>query len=162
MSSGAEVIELSSDDEEEPAPSSTALVRHAPSSPPDIKPHLLADADVKPLLLPPPLHPPGYGALVPVKTEDAVPVPVAIASPPPRALPPPRLCRQFWKSGDYVVARRNPDADAPGRLLAGEMSSPDFCRHFAFCWIFFLVGAGEHAERFAIWWCVQVGGTDCG
>jgi len=41
-------------------------------------------------------------------------VPVATASPPPRALPPPRVCRQFWKSGDYVVARRNPDADAPG------------------------------------------------
>ncbi|OEL25249.1 Protein MICRORCHIDIA 6, partial [Dichanthelium oligosanthes] len=75
---------------------------------------LLADVDVKPPLLPLPLHPPGYGALVPVKTEDPVPVPVATTSPPPRALPPPRVCRQFWKSGDYVVARRNPDSDAPG------------------------------------------------
>ncbi|XP_062213135.1 protein MICRORCHIDIA 6-like [Phragmites australis] len=112
MSSGAaaaEVIELSSDDEE-PVPSASALAL-APSSPPDIKPHLLADVDVKPLLLPPP-HPPGYGALVPVKTEEPVSVPTA--SPPPRALPPPRLSRQFWKSGDYVVARRNPDADNPG------------------------------------------------
>ncbi|KAF8696628.1 hypothetical protein HU200_036246 [Digitaria exilis] len=115
MSSGAEVIELSSDDEEEePSPGTTALARLAPSSPPDVKPHLFDDADVKPLLLPLPLHPPGYGALVPVKTEDPVPVPVATASPPPRALPPARLCRQFWKSGDYTVARRNPDADAPG------------------------------------------------
>ncbi|KAJ1283887.1 hypothetical protein BS78_03G161500 [Paspalum vaginatum] len=114
MSPGAEVIELSSDDEEEPVPSTTALAFRAPSSPPDVKPHLLADVDVKPLLLPLPLHPPGYGALVPVKDEEPVPVPVATASPPPRALPPPRLCRQFWKSGDYVVARRNPDADAPG------------------------------------------------
>ncbi|RLN25607.1 hypothetical protein C2845_PM07G12310 [Panicum miliaceum] len=110
MSSGAEVIELSSDEDEEPVPSTTALARRAPSSPPDVKPRLLAEADVKPLLL----HPPGYGALVPVKTEEPVPVPVATASPPPRALPPPRVCRQFWKSGDYVVARRNPDADAPG------------------------------------------------
>nr|CAB3473301.1 unnamed protein product [Digitaria exilis] len=115
MSSGAEVIELSSDDdEEEPSPGTTALARLAPSSPPDVKPHLFDDADVKPLLLPLPLHPPGYGALVPVKTEDPVPVPVATASPPPRALPSARLCRQFWKSGDYTVARRNPDADAPG------------------------------------------------
>ncbi|CAO2165205.1 unnamed protein product [Urochloa humidicola] len=114
MSSGTEVIELSSDDEEELVPSTTALACRDPPSPPDVKPNLLADADVKPLLLPLPLHPPGYGALVPVKTEDPVPVPVATASPPPRALPPPRLCRQFWKSGDYVVARRNPDADAPG------------------------------------------------
>ncbi|KAG2589358.1 hypothetical protein PVAP13_5NG240100 [Panicum virgatum] len=110
MTSGAEVIELSSDEEEEPVPSTTALARRRPSSPPDVKPPLLADADVKPPLL----HPPGYGALVPVKTEEPVPVPVATASPPPRALPPPRICRQFWKSGDYVVARRNPDADAPG------------------------------------------------
>ncbi|CAO2203725.1 unnamed protein product [Urochloa humidicola] len=114
MSSGAEVIELSSDEDEEPVPSTTALARRDPPSPPDVKPNLLEDADVKPLLLPLPLYPPGYGALVPVKTEDPVPVPVATASPPPRALPPPRLCRQFWKSGDYVVARRNPDADAPG------------------------------------------------
>ncbi|KAL6597872.1 hypothetical protein ACP70R_046677 [Stipagrostis hirtigluma subsp. patula] len=122
MSSGdpaAEVIELSSDDdeEEEPVPStSTALARRdPPSSPPDVKPFALAlDADVKPLLLPLPLHPPGWGALVPVKPEEPAPVPVATASPPPRALPPPRLCRQFWKSGDYVVAHRNPDADAPG------------------------------------------------
>ncbi|KAF0920968.1 hypothetical protein E2562_037854 [Oryza meyeriana var. granulata] len=30
------------------------------------------------------------------------------------ALLPPRLCRQFWKSGDYIVAQCNPDADAPG------------------------------------------------
>jgi hypothetical protein len=119
MSLGAEVIELSSDEDEEPVPSTTALARHAPSSPPDVKPHLLADVDVKPLLLPPPLHPPGYGALVPVKTEEPVPVPVATLTPPPRALPPPRLCRQFWKSGDYVVARRNPDADVPGRLSVG-------------------------------------------
>ncbi|KAG2598389.1 hypothetical protein PVAP13_5KG358400 [Panicum virgatum] len=114
MSSGAEVIELSSDEDEEPVPSTTALARRAPSSPPEVKPLLFADADVKPLLL----YPPGYGALVPVKTEEPVPVPVpvpvATASPPPRALPPPRVCRQFWKSGDYVVARRNPDADAPG------------------------------------------------
>jgi hypothetical protein len=124
MSLGAEVIELSSDEEEEPVPSTTALARHAPSSPPDVKPHLFADVDVKPLLLPPPLHPPGYGALVPVKTEEPVPVPVATVSPPPRALPPPRLCRQFWKSGDYVVARRNPDADVPGRLSVGEISAP--------------------------------------
>ena len=120
MTSGAEVIELSSDDEEEPVPSSTALARRRPSSPPDVKPPLLADADVKPLLL----HPPGYGALVPVKTEEPVPVPVATASPPPRALPPPRVCRQFWKSGDYVVARRNPDADAPGRRSAGGIAPP--------------------------------------
>ncbi|KAL6882128.1 hypothetical protein ACP4OV_011600 [Aristida adscensionis] len=126
MSSGdaaAELIELSSDEEEEPAPSTTALAlalacRDPPSSPPDIKPHALAlaldAADVKPLLLP--LEPPGYGALVPVpvKAEEPAPVPIATASPPPRALPPPRLCRQFWKSGDYVVAQRNPDADAPG------------------------------------------------
>lgn len=113
MSLGAEVIELSSDEDEEPVPSTTALIHHAPSSPPDVKPHLLADVDVKPLLLlPPPLHPPGYGALVPVKTEE--PVPVATVSSPPRALPPPRLCRQFWKSGDYVVARRNPDVAGPG------------------------------------------------
>uniref|UniRef100_A0A804RFA5 Uncharacterized protein n=1 Tax=Zea mays TaxID=4577 RepID=A0A804RFA5_MAIZE len=35
--------------------------------------------------------PPGYGALVPVKTEE--PVPVATVSSPPRALSPPRLCR---------------------------------------------------------------------
>jgi hypothetical protein len=136
MSSGAEVIELSSDDDEGPAPGSTALARRAPSSPPDVKPYLLAEADVKPLLLPLPLHPPGYGALVPVKTED----PVATVSPPPRALPPPRLCRQFWKSGDYVVARRNPDANTPGRLLAGEMPPLDFCRLFAFLWILFWWG----------------------
>ncbi|KAL5652685.1 hypothetical protein ACJX0J_038143, partial [Zea mays] len=51
------------------------------------------------------------GALVPVKTEE--PVPVATVSSPPRALPPPRLCRQFWKSGDYVVTHRNPDAVGP-------------------------------------------------
>ncbi|KAK3161025.1 hypothetical protein QOZ80_1BG0070650 [Eleusine coracana subsp. coracana] len=123
MSSGAaalEVIELSSDEEEEdelPAPgaSALALTRHAPSSPPDIKPPLLPDADVKPLLLPP-HYPPGYGALVPVKTEVPLPapVPVAVEAPRPKALPPPRLCRQFWKSGDYVVAHRNPDADVPG------------------------------------------------
>ena len=69
MTSGAEVIELSSDDEEEPVPSTTALARRRPSSPPDVKPPLLADADVKPLLL----HPPGYGALVPVKTEEPEP-----------------------------------------------------------------------------------------
>ncbi|GJN18653.1 hypothetical protein PR202_gb05835 [Eleusine coracana subsp. coracana] len=122
MSSGAaalEVIELSSDEEEEdelPAPgaSALALTRHAPSSPPDIKPPLLPDADVKPLLLPP-HYPPGYGALVPVKTEVPLPapVPVAVEAPRPKALPPPRLCRQFWKSGDYVVAHRNPDADVP-------------------------------------------------
>jgi hypothetical protein len=43
---------------------------------------------------------------------------VATVSSPPRALPPPRLCRQFWKSGDYVVACRNPDAAGPGRLGA--------------------------------------------
>ncbi|XP_062201828.1 protein MICRORCHIDIA 6-like [Phragmites australis] len=131
MGSGAaaaEVIELSSEDEEPvPVPragagaGALALARRAPSSPPDVKPRLLAGADVKPLPLLPPLlpplhHPPGYGALVPVKAEEPapVPVPVATASPPPRALPPPRLGRQFWKSGDYVVARRNPDADAPG------------------------------------------------
>ena len=124
MSLGAEVIELSSDEDEEPVPSTTALARHAPSSPPDVKPHLFADVDVKPLLLPPPLHPPGYGALVPVKTVEPVPVPVATLTPPPRALPPPCLCRQFWKSGDYVVARRNPDADVPGRLSVGEISAP--------------------------------------
>ena len=92
-------------------------------APPDVKPHLLADVYVNPLLLlPPPLHPPGYGALVPVKTEE--PVPVATVSSPPRALPPPRLCRQFWKSGDYVVARRNPDAVRPGRLSIGGISAP--------------------------------------
>ncbi|KAK3164548.1 hypothetical protein QOZ80_1AG0020860 [Eleusine coracana subsp. coracana] len=123
MSSGAaapEVIELSSDDEEEdelpvPGASALALTRRAPPSPPDIKPPLLADADVKPLLLPP-HYPPGYGALVPVKTEVPLPapVPVAVEAPRPNALPPPRLCRQFWKSGDYVVAHRNPDADVPG------------------------------------------------
>ncbi|TVU34108.1 hypothetical protein EJB05_15936 [Eragrostis curvula] len=125
MSSGAaapEVIELSSDDEDEeelpvPGAGALALVRRAPSSPPDVKPPLLADVDVKPLLLPPLDHPPpGYGAIVPVKTEDPfpTPVPVATEAPRPKALPPPRLCRQFWKSGDYVVAHRNPDADAPG------------------------------------------------
>lgn len=117
----AEVIDLSSDDDEEPVPvpstsTSTSSVAIAifPSSPRDIKPYELAD--VKPPLLYPP-QPPGCRALVPVKNEDPVPVPLAFEpseSEPPRVLPPPRLCRQFWKSGEYVVARRNPDADAPG------------------------------------------------
>uniref|UniRef100_A0ACD5VRQ3 Uncharacterized protein n=1 Tax=Avena sativa TaxID=4498 RepID=A0ACD5VRQ3_AVESA len=106
----AEVIDLSSDDDEESVPS-TSAVAIAPSSPRDIKPHELAD--VKPLLYQ--LQPPGCHALVPVKDEELVPVPLAFeASEPPRVLPPPRLCRQFWKSGEYVVARRNTDADAPG------------------------------------------------
>jgi hypothetical protein len=120
MSSGVaapEVIELSSDDDEGlpvPGPSALAL---APSSPLDVKPPLLADVDVKPLLLPP-LYPPGYGALVTFKTEEPLPTPVPVATeaPRPKALPPPRLCRQFWKSGDYVVAHCNPDAAAPGRF----------------------------------------------
>jgi hypothetical protein len=75
---------------------------------------------VKPPLLYP-AQPPSCRALVPVKNEDPVPVPLAFEpseSEPPRVLPPPRLCRQFWKSGEYVVARRNPDADAPGTLPA--------------------------------------------
>ncbi|GJM94168.1 hypothetical protein PR202_ga10787 [Eleusine coracana subsp. coracana] len=149
MSSGAaapEVIELSSDDEEEdelpvPGASALALTRRAPPSPPDIKPPLLADADVKPLLLPP-HYPPGYGALVPVKTEVPLPapVPVAVEAPRPKALPPPRLCRQFWKSGDYVVAHRNPDADVPGRFgypnLAGASPTP-----FTFLYSFDFRGA---------------------
>jgi hypothetical protein len=113
----AEVIDLSSDDDEEPVPvpvPSTSAVAIGPSSPRDIKPYELVD--VKPPLLYP-LQPPGCRALVPVKSEE--PVPLAFeASEPPRSLPPPRLCRQFWKSGEYVVARRNPDADAPGTLAA--------------------------------------------
>ncbi|KQK08254.1 protein MICRORCHIDIA 6 isoform X2 [Brachypodium distachyon] len=119
MRSGAaaEVIDLCSDDDEESVPvaSTSALAcRSAPFSAHDVSPCELPD--VKPLLYP--LHPPGCGALVPVKDEEPVPVPVPLAaepSEPTRALlPPPRLCRQFWKSGEYTVARRNPDADAPG------------------------------------------------
>jgi hypothetical protein len=146
MSSGAaaaaaEVIELSSDDDEEEegllVSSALALARRAPSSPPDVKPPLLGDADVKPLLLPP-LYPPGYGALVPVKTEEPLltPVPVALEAPRPKALPAPRLCRQFWKSGDYVVAHRNPDAAGSGRCgrpnLAGRLSLLNSCHSFDF------------------------------
>ncbi|KAF7029543.1 hypothetical protein CFC21_041253 [Triticum aestivum] len=105
----AEVIDLSSDDDEESLPfPSTSAVTIAPSSPRDVKPYELAD--VKPLLYP--IQPPGCYALVPVKDEEPVPLPLAAEA--PRVLPPPRLCRQFWKSGEYVVARRNPDADAPG------------------------------------------------
>lgn len=105
----AEVIDLSSDDDEESLPfPSTSAVTVAPSSTRDVKPYELAD--VKPLLYP--IQPPGCYALVPVKDEDPVPLPLAAEA--PRVLPPPRLCRQFWKSGEYVVARRNPDADAPG------------------------------------------------
>uniref|UniRef100_A0ACD5VXV0 Uncharacterized protein n=1 Tax=Avena sativa TaxID=4498 RepID=A0ACD5VXV0_AVESA len=110
----AEVIDLSSDDDDdgESFPvTSTKAVATAPPSPRDIKPYELAD--VKPLLYQ--LQTPGCRALVPVKDEEPVPVPLAFeASEPPWALPPPRLCRQFWKSGEYVVARCNPDADAPG------------------------------------------------
>ncbi|VAH60423.1 unnamed protein product [Triticum turgidum subsp. durum] len=105
----AEVIDLSSDDDGESLPfPSTSAVTVAPSSTRDVKPYELAD--VKPLLYP--IQPPGCFALVPVKDEDPVPLPLAAKA--PRVLPPPRLCRQFWKSGEYVVARRNPDADAPG------------------------------------------------
>ena len=123
-SAAAEVIDLSSDDDEEsvPVPStstsaSAVAIATTPSSPRDIKPYGLAD--VKPLLYPLQPPPPGCRALVPVKDEEPVPVPLAFeTSEPPRPLPPPRLCRQFWKSGEYVVARRNPDADAPGTLAA--------------------------------------------
>jgi hypothetical protein len=102
-----------------------------------VKLPLLADADVKPLLLPP-LYPPGYGSLVPVKTEEPLltPVPVALEAPRPKALPPPRLCRQFWKSGDYVVSHRNPAAAIPGRFgrpnLAGSLSLLSSCHSFDF------------------------------
>lgn len=103
------MIDLSSDDDEEPLPfPSTSAVTSAPSPPRDVKPYELAD--VKPLFYP--IQAPGCYALVPVKDEDPVPLPLAAEA--PRALPAPRLCRQFWKSGEYVVARRNPDADAPG------------------------------------------------
>uniref|UniRef100_A0A0D3EQ00 Morc S5 domain-containing protein n=1 Tax=Oryza barthii TaxID=65489 RepID=A0A0D3EQ00_9ORYZ len=105
--------------------STAAARRVAPStSPRDVTPYALVD--VKPALLYP-LQPPGVvvggsGALVPVKEELPVltPVPLLAAGYSPSthstkvALPAPRLCRQFWKSGDYVVAQRNPDADAPG------------------------------------------------
>lgn len=120
MSSGgaAEVIDLSSDgdDDEESLPfPSTSTITIAPPLTCDVKPYEVAD--VKPLLYP--IQPPGCYALVPIKDEEPVPLPLAAeASEPPRALPPPRLCRQFWKSGEYVVARRNPDADAPGMLTA--------------------------------------------
>ncbi|KAL5228135.1 hypothetical protein ABZP36_016400 [Zizania latifolia] len=110
-SGGAEVIDLSSDDEEEPVTSTSVRARFrrtAASSHRDVTPYELAD--VKPVLYL--LHPPGCGALVPVKEEIPVPVPLSAEHSP--ALPPPRLCRQFWKSGDYVIARRNPGADAPG------------------------------------------------
>lgn len=127
----ADVIDLSSDDDDEvPVPSTSAAAaaaarRVAPStSPRDVTPYALVD--VKPALLYP-LQPPGVvvggsGALVPVKEELPVltPVPLLAAGYSPStpstkvALPAPRLCRQFWKSGDYVVAQRNPDADAPG------------------------------------------------
>ncbi|CAM0881328.1 unnamed protein product [Alopecurus aequalis] len=109
-SAADEVIDLSSDEDEESVPS-TSAVAIATSSLRDIKPCELAD--VKPLLYP--LQSPGCRALVPVKNEEPVPLAFEASEPPsPRALPPPRLCRQFWKSGEYVVARRNPDADAPG------------------------------------------------
>ncbi|KAF0928154.1 hypothetical protein E2562_038061 [Oryza meyeriana var. granulata] len=88
------------------------------ASPRDVT--LYALVDVKPTLLYPLQSPSvGGGVLVPVKEELPVPVPVpllAASSPSTKvALPPPWLCRQFWKSGDYIVAQRNPDADAPGR-----------------------------------------------
>uniref|UniRef100_A0A0D9V1V9 Morc S5 domain-containing protein n=1 Tax=Leersia perrieri TaxID=77586 RepID=A0A0D9V1V9_9ORYZ len=129
----ADVIDLSSDDDDEvPVPSTSAsasarrIASSSSASPRDvIAPYALVD--VKPNLLLYPLQPPGVvvgngngGALVPVKEEFAAPVPVPLlpAGSSPSAnkvsLPPPRLCRQFWKSGDYVVAQRNPDADAPG------------------------------------------------
>ncbi|KAG8051676.1 hypothetical protein GUJ93_ZPchr0001g30350 [Zizania palustris] len=114
-SGGAEVIDLSSDDDDEEPVTSTSFRRTTASSHRDVTPYELAD--VKPALYL--LHPPGCSALVPVKEEIPVPVPLSAEhSPPPRALPPPRLCRQFWKSGDYVIASRNPGAnpgaDAPG------------------------------------------------
>ncbi|XP_040377369.1 protein MICRORCHIDIA 6-like isoform X1 [Oryza brachyantha] len=131
MRSAAEVIDLSSDDDggggqEELAPSTSGGARRVvPASPHDVTPNSLVD--VKPALLYP-LQPPGVGvgvgggggALVPVKEELPLPLPVpllaarASSSPGVPALPPPRLCRQFWKSGDYVVAQRNPDTDALG------------------------------------------------
>uniref|UniRef100_A0A0E0JJY3 Morc S5 domain-containing protein n=1 Tax=Oryza punctata TaxID=4537 RepID=A0A0E0JJY3_ORYPU len=120
-----DVIDLSSDDDDEvPVPSTSAAAaarRIAPStSPRDVTPYALVD--VKPALLYPLQFPGGGGALVPVKEELPVltPVPLLAAGSSPSTtntkvtLPPPRLCRQFWKSGDYVVAQRNPDADAPG------------------------------------------------
>lgn len=146
----ADVIDLSSDDDDEvPVPSTSAAAaaaarRVAPStSPRDVTPYALVD--VKPALLYP-LQPPGVvvggsGALVPVKEELPLltPVPLLAAGYSPStpstkvALPAPRLCRQFWKSGDYVVAQRNPDADAPGKLrLAKHLGFSHFASLLSF------------------------------
>ncbi|KAF0897228.1 hypothetical protein E2562_034538 [Oryza meyeriana var. granulata] len=61
-----------------------------------------------------------------LKLPVPVPVPLLAASSLSTktkvALVPPRLCRQFWKSGDYVVAQRNPDADAPGYFVGRPMN----------------------------------------